>query len=45
MRCQELLASQIGDDALFGAAILPVSLHQADVFELDSLGTFGSDRA
>ena len=25
--------------------ILPVSLHQADVFELDPLGTFGSDRA
>jgi hypothetical protein len=46
MRRQEILASQIGDDALFAAAVLPVSLHQADVlFELDPLGTFGSDRA
>ena len=31
MRRQEILASQIGDDALFAAAVLPVSLHQADV--------------
>ena len=45
MRRQEVLASQIGDDALFGAAVLPVSLHQADVFELDPLGTFGPNRA
>jgi hypothetical protein len=31
--------------ALFGAALLPVGFYQADVFELDPLGTFGSDRA
>jgi hypothetical protein len=45
MRRKKVLASQIGDDALFGTAVLLVSLHQADVFELDPLGTFGSDRA
>src|SRR6516225_2185058 len=27
MRCKEVFASQIGDDALFGMAVLPVSLH------------------
>src|SRR5262249_44587844 len=45
MRRKEVFASQIGDDALFGMAVLPVSLHQADVFELHPLGTFGFDRA
>src|SRR6266478_5958307 len=45
VRRQEILASQIGDDALFGTAVLPISLHQADVFELDPLGAFSSDRA
>ena len=45
MRCKQILASQIGNDALFGTALLPVSLHQADVFEFDPLGTFGFDRA
>ncbi len=44
MRRQEVLASQIGDDAPFGAAIFPVVSQQAGVFELDPFGPLGSDR-
>ena len=35
MRRKEVLASKIGNDAPFGTAVLPVVLHQTDVFEFD----------
>ena len=33
MRRKEVLASKIGNDAPFGTAVLPVVLHQTDVFD------------
>jgi hypothetical protein len=35
MRRKEVLASKIGNDTPFGTAVLPVVLHQTDVFEFD----------
>src|SRR5262245_56829317 len=37
MRCKEVLALKIGNDAPFGTAVLPVVLHQTDVFEFHPL--------
>ena len=42
---QQVLASQIGNNALFGMPVFPVGLHQADIFELDPLSAFGLNRA
>ena len=47
MRRQQVLASQIGDDALFGPPFSQVSFHQAECISSSTLhlGTFASDRA
>jgi hypothetical protein len=36
MRGEQILAAEITDDALLGAALLPVGLDEANVFVLDA---------
>ncbi len=44
-RCEQVLAAEITDDALLGAAVLPVGLDEADVFVVNASAACGLHRA
>ena len=45
VRCEQVLAAEVTDDALLVLAVVAVGLDQTDVLMLDALAACGLDRA